>query len=260
MPLNNEKKSNHRLSPESIKSSKEFTYASQAASILKKKLAPLVFNSEGKKLHKLLQSVVIAILTTGPVALKGKRQLGHGNVGLLKGTELNQHTKFDSLAHFMFTRIEIEPTNGKVVVRVPAIASSDINWPEKAVQVVLRIRCLLIDPDKEGFAATVFETAPLISSVYGTLSKAKKALLKVGDTEGKVILVAAGISFIRTDGNGTEPYESYNRKHYAARILEAVFIKDGKVVVFKEQTKVKQVEVPSDTSIPEKSQWEDDEE
>lgn len=52
-----------------------------------------------------------------------------------------------------------------------------------------------------------------------------------------MVLVAVGVSFFRTDSEGEDGLVSHNRKYYAAQLLEAAYIKNGKVVVFADRDK-----------------------
>lgn len=45
------------------------------------------------------------------------------------------------------------------------------------------------------------------------------------------------MSFFRTDSEGEDGLVSHNRKYYAAQLLKAAYIKDGKVVVFADRDK-----------------------
>lgn len=53
--------------------------------------------------------------------------------------------------------------------------------------------------------------------------------------DDRLVLLAMGVSFLRTDSEGFDGLISHNRKYYAAYILEAVYVKDGKIVVFEEE-------------------------
>ena len=235
MAKKKEKPTNYQLSNESSKTSQEFGYANRAASALKNALSPMVFGKYGNALHKQLLSHIIAVLNTGPTAKKGERTLADGDVALLKDMELNPYANFSSLTYSIFARVEIVPVSGEVKVYIPEISAKHFKWPERATIAYVHILGVVLDPYK--MTLDCYALDPLGFSTSSIKQPPKKATIPVSDMDDQLLLVALGISFLRTDSEGSDGLISHNRKYYAAHIIEAAYVKDGKVMVFEKERK-----------------------
>lgn len=247
----------YNLSADSVKSGAEFGYASRLASVLKNALTPLVFDQYGNALHKRLQAKITAAIARGPEAGKGNRIMADGDVALLKGVELNPYTPFASLVFVPSVRATILPETNAIRVELPAIGPDAFNWPERAQEAYIHVRCIVTDVRE--LAAEIYALEPLVFRKAGAGNPPRQATVNTTDLEDRMVLVAIGISFSRTDSEGRDGLVSRNRKYYAARIVQACYVKDGKVVVFVEGDKKPDPLTSSSVSSVATIKWDDGE-
>lgn len=230
MAKKNERSTKYQLSAESRKSSTEFGYASRLASVLKDALAPLIFDQYRNALHKRLQARITKAIGRGPTAKKGNRTLAEADVSMLKGLELNTHTNFSVLTHSLLVKVAILVEERALRIELSAIGPTHFRWPDRAQEAYLTIRCLVVDG--QGAITERHLLEPLAVARTSAGNPPPRAAVKTGDLEDRMVLVAAGVSFFRTDSEGEDGLISHNRKYYAAQLVEAAYIKDGEVVVF----------------------------
>ncbi|WP_257666241.1 hypothetical protein [Parapedobacter tibetensis] len=248
MSEKNKKSINYRYSDETLKTSKEFSYATRLASALKTALSPLVFGNYGNELHKRLQSRIIAVLSTGPTEKKGERTLADGNLALLKGLELNPYTSFSWLTHAIFIKADIVPIPDGIKIQLPAMGRDNFKWPERGAEAYLSIRCIVLDVRE--LTVDVYALEPL-AFAYGHKKKQQQrsAVVPIENMEDRLALVAVGVSFLRTDGAGGDGLISNNRKYYAAYLAEAAYVKNGEVVVFEGEQAPKTASQPEAPNV-----------
>jgi len=61
----------------------------------------------------------------------------------------------------------------------------------------------------------------------------RKASVHVAAMDNRLILIAASISFCRTDAHRADEHISQHHRYHAAQVVSAIYVKDGKVVEFK---------------------------
>ena len=257
MAKKSEKSPKYNLSVGSRKSSAEFGYSSNLASVLKNALAPLVFGQYGNALHKRLQKCITAAIARGLAAKKGNRTMAEGDVSVLKGLELNTYTPFSALTFSLVLRAAIFPETNTLRIEMPAIRPDCFRWPERAQAAYLNVRCLVVDV-KHRMVVGSYTLEPVTIAEAGTGSPPRRATVKTTDLEDRMVLVATGVSFFRTDSEGEEGLISHNRKYYAAQLVEAAYVKDGKVVVFNYNDKKPDPVMPSSESEVLTIKWDND--
>jgi len=214
------------LQPESSrKSSSEFGRGNAAAVLINKGFKPLIDLVGSTRVIDRLKSILIKIVNTGPIELKGKRQVTDGDVALLKGFQFNRYTSMDRLITIS-PSIQVDP-GGELTVSLPKMRVKDMFYPPpKTIAAVLQFRCCIFYFDlKNGrFVMPEDLVIPLTKATFpgGAFS------LPIQDTGDCVLLLAWSIYF--SPGDDLAP--TMNRKYYAGSIIEAVNIVDGKVVSF----------------------------
>ena len=253
----------YTLSENSRKSSADFQSANKLSSALYmifKSLLPRIANREH---YQRLNKRVIRIMQSGSKEHLGQRKLYQGNVGLLKGFRLNTYTLWDSLIHFQ-PEISVVPTDGLIRIRIPSIKNIDWNLPPRASKMVIQFTCCEIDADN--CLIEVHNTAKLTLSPTKEelISRAKKITLRVPQMEGKIILVLISMRTYLWEGDSSafridkEDRLSNDRKYYAGEVLEAVYVKDGKVVEYVPKA-AENMEVPEDWGAKIDAEWEEEE-
>ena len=99
---------------------------------------------------------------------------------------------------------------------------------------------------------------PLAFKEAGADNLPKQATVQATNLEDRMVLAAIGVSFFRTDSEGQDGLISHNRKYYATRLIEAAYVKDGKVVVFSEENRKPAPVTPSSASDVSTIKWDDD--
>jgi|GEM_PF-1472733 len=255
----------YNLSDASRKTSAEFGYASHVSAIIFKAIKTILRGSSGKIIYNKLCSVAVDIINTAPTALKGKRKLYDGNVALLKGFQLNPARRLDGLLNFV-PGIEVVPKK-EAIIRIPNVTDRNFNPPKRADSIALKFFGFIIDIENN-LAGWQQETADLLIEVKtNTLSKRlppvelsgkKKIRLDLQGADNCLLLISMSASYYIFNPGG-ESFLSGNKQHFAAEIVEAVYIKDGELQVFnipeiiEKTTEIK----PSAAKLV---QWEDDNE
>lgn len=251
-----EKPPKYNLSAGSLQSSTEFGYSSSLASVLKNALAPLVFGQYANALHKRLQKHITAAIVRGPEAKKGNRTVAEGDVSVLKGLELNTYTPFSALTFSLFLKVAIFPETNTLRIELPAIRPDRFRWPECAQEAYLNVRCFVVDV-KHRMVVGSYALEPIAIAEEGAGDPPRQATVKATDLEDRMVLVAIGVSFFRTDSERQDGLISRNRKYYAARLVEAAYVKDGKVVVSNHGDKKPDPVVPLSESDVLSIKWDD---
>lgn len=243
------------MSADSLKSSAEFGYASRLASVLKNAMTPLVFGQYRNALHKRLQACITTAIARGPEAKKGNRTMADGDVSILRGLELNPYTRFSTLTYSLFVRVAILPKANTLRIELPAIGSDRFRWPDRAREAYLNIRCVVVDV--RGGIAESYALEPLAFKKASADNLPRQATIQANDLEDRMVLAAIGVSFFRTDSEDQDGLISHNRKYYAARLVEAAYIKDGKMLVFIEENKKPDPPTQSSASDVSTIKWDD---
>ncbi|MFC3198680.1 hypothetical protein ACFOET_13725 [Parapedobacter deserti] len=102
-------------------------------------------------------------------------------------------------------------------IELPVLGTGNFKWPERGAEAFLLVRCLSMDA--EALSLDVYALESLALHNGGKSQPTRKATVQVGDMEGRVVVVAIGVSFLRTDSEGLDPLISHNRQYYAAQLL-----------------------------------------
>lgn len=248
MTKKNKRTAGYAWSADSLKSSAEFGYASRLASALKNALAPLVFNQYTNVLHKRLQGRITKAIGRGPEAMKGRRTLAEGDVSMLKGLELNAYTKLSALTYSLPIKVLVLAEEDALRIELQAMGPSHFRWPDRAQEAYLNVRCHVVDIQGPVVGDYVLE--PRVITKRSTGSQPQRARVETCDLENRIVVVAVGVSFFRTDSEGYDGLISHNRKYYAAQIIEAAYVKNGKVVVFEHDDQQLSAKPPSVSTVP----------
>ncbi|MEP7109741.1 MAG: hypothetical protein ABI760_17225 [Ferruginibacter sp.] len=219
-----ESKKKYKRSEGSKQSSKEFGSASTAGRLLRKGFAKYVKRFADNEFIDRLTSKFIRIVNSGPIALKGSRHVTDGDVALLKGMEMNSYTSLDNLLKFKpKTRIEAPD---KIYIELPEfMIQNAFNAPLKGMVVVLEFMCCVFDfPGKWG--EKIWLEDIVLPLKDGRCPNATLELPMDG-AEGKVLVICMGIYFRDSDNR-----QILNRKSKAAKLLDAVYLREGKIVQF----------------------------
>lgn len=223
-----------------IRASKEFGVASTAGALIRKAFAPLMDLVADDKLYNRINSKLAGIIRTGPSELQGSRQVTDGDVALLKGIELNRYTELAKLFNVP-VEVKVDPLT-YATLTLPAFETGEVfsSRPDWTNQAVIRIISSVFDfPEKQAIADQVDDLELPVSAFRFPGGRVEIAL---DHTDGKVLVIGMALFF-----KATGRYMSHNRDFYAGRFIEAVYMKDGKVVPFCHPEKVVVPAVPAST-------------
>jgi len=206
------------------KSSSDFGTAGESRPLIRKGFRLLDVVSD-RTMDNRLQKRLFAIINTGPKASQGINQITDGDVALLKGFEYNAFTSIQKLVHFSPT-VVIDPA-GEVVVSIPKMQTKDMfHAPRKASHVILQFCCCVFHFDIHN--GRMSKPDELIISLDKGSFPGGHFTLHMEGTLNCVLALAWGVCFT----TGDHQTVSFDRRYYAANILEAVNIVDGEIVVF----------------------------
>lgn len=214
----------YALTEATKKSGAEFGKASAAGALIRKGMEPIIKRMMHSKLVNKINKRLIKIINTGPVALKGDREVIDGDVALLKDLEFNPYSTVGRLT-FLLPTMAIDPMECIRFMLPRMEMSYAFNPPPKAAFGVLQLICCTYDfPAKNGrFARPDELVIPLNKKVF----PGADLELPLYELESCVLLVGMGVYFLTA-----ENIPIGNRQWYGGNIVEAVAIKDGKVVQF----------------------------
>lgn len=219
----------YQLSIASQKAGREFRYAGKVTSSLFKPLKILIRKKSSRSLYNNLCSLVIKIIHTGPVELKGNRKLSDGDLSLFRGFRLNHYQYLSNLTEF---RPEIRFSMEEKYIEM---TTSPLNWsafmlPFRARMVGIAFQCILLDPDSFEIEIITCDDleVPLDEKGIG----AKRIKIPIKNVENKVVILSMSVYIHLIHTHNRDTFISGNRKHFAGEILNAVYIKDGKIMPF----------------------------
>src|SRR5690606_19287669 len=140
---------------ESQKSGIEFGRGSKACALLKSAFAPLLLKAFSIDLHNRLSEKLRNIIRTGPISLKGDRVLFDGDLGLLRGFELNSKVRLSNLCTI--------PINTSVGTQQAEVAIPPFHWqdyikaPKKAKSIKIGMCCVFVDFNTNEYTAVKAE-------------------------------------------------------------------------------------------------------
>lgn len=218
------------------KSARDFGTANSAAALIRTGFKPLIQEYADSQFDDRLKSCVIKIVQTGPQHLKGNRKFTDGDIALLKGMELNQHTAVGNLLRGK-PAITVVPGEAITIALPRQPLAEMVVAPPKAAAVIVQFRCcLLYLEEKKGLYVTPED---LVIPLAKTNFPGGSFGLPLEGADNCVIMLAWGVHFTSKDDGRIIK----NRKHYAGSLLEVVHLENGMIKVF-------EPEVPVVTAVP----------
>lgn len=98
----------------------EFGQAGKAGKVFRNAFQGLLIRCFDNRLVGRLQKLMVQIVKTDPVNIRGERNVKEGNTNLLLGFDFNVRSKFGSIFHAPYTT-EIDRESGELTVSVPAL-------------------------------------------------------------------------------------------------------------------------------------------
>jgi|GEM_PF-1377488 len=224
------------LSEGSKKSGKDFGASQTGRGLLHQGFKPFIKTVADARMDNRLKSVTIKGINTGPVTLQGKRKVTDGDVGLLKGFEFNGETCVGNLIGCL-PLIDIDPKSN-ITIGLPNMRIEDLFFaPGDAADAILQFRCCSFFFD-EGLCYFAMPEDLVIPLGKASFPGADVSLAITEETteipDDYVIMIAWTIQFAAADGGIIR-----DKQYYAGSILQSVYIKDGKIVVFQYPEPVK---------------------
>jgi hypothetical protein len=227
---------------ESLKSAGEFGKASKASALLRKAFKAYFLLPFIPDLHSRLSKVCAEVIRSGPIALKGKRQLFEGDLDLLKKFEFNIHRKFDSLSD-----LSIDVIINQDLITISVLPFT-IDYHDSLINSRAKI---MIGFAWFNFAAQTFKVInsnPIYLPVEETFGGGK-VKLTLPKNEDCTLIIMGNICFeniISLNGNyGTIG----NRRFKAGKILHAMHFIKGTPHLFEAPTDKKITEIKKDEDI-----------
>ncbi|MFW0716958.1 hypothetical protein [Pedobacter sp. N23S346] len=225
------KAANYTLTENSRKSAKDFGAASRNASYIRKAFAPLVKLYAYDDLLNRLNKRFIEIFKTIPAEHAGKKKLIDGDIALLKGFEFNSSKPLEQL-WLSESDLRIEP-DGLVKLILPKGEIESLLKPHpKATEARLQVMGFHFDLDDTG-GYEIIEVNDLVIPLSNSHFPKTVLALSLNHKCDKALIFAMGISFF------TGTARSCDRRYYAGKIIHALHVKDGVIVDFVAQPKVK---------------------
>ncbi|MGV3508381.1 MAG: hypothetical protein ACO1N7_03755 [Sphingobacteriaceae bacterium] len=213
------------LTEESKKSGTEFGRGSTAAALVKQAFGPLMLRPFEDNLHNRLSEALRKVIRSGPVVNKGNRNVFDGNLSLLKGFEFSTYTAFDRL---LFPLPDVVVSGDVVKVNIPPFSwTKSVKSPEKASRMVLGMMCGFFDFNTNAFQTTLVGNLPIERN-----SDFRGAGLSIPVPEHNELAVIVLVTIFFDYGDSQRHIKVDNRNYQAGIILDAVHIREGKVVVF----------------------------
>jgi hypothetical protein len=213
-----------QLSENSKKSAAEFGRAGAAASLVKPRLSFVTTPIADNGLYNRLSACFLKVIHSCYTKQHGEREVADGDLALLKGFQLNRHTNSQKVCAAEPV-VNINPGTG-ISFSIPGFRLQDmVTAPPNADTLVIQLCCCACD--FSGKTGLVAKTNDLHISLHKPFFPGAILSLPDGATNGKVLLVAINFYFLNRDGLPIN-----DRNHKAGKIIEAVLIREGRIVPF----------------------------
>ncbi|ADY51104.1 hypothetical protein Pedsa_0523 [Pseudopedobacter saltans DSM 12145] len=217
------------MSENSFKSAKEFGYGSTACALIKTAFDPLMLRPFKGTLHNRLSEVMRKVIRSGPITMKGNRNVFDGDLSLLKGFEFNDKVRLNS---FFRTLPEVGLVDKELRLSLPKFIWEELltKVPAKANYVVLGFGFGFLDFKNYTYQ---LELAPELRIGKEEHFSGASLSFPVPDTEEQAVLVMMNVFF----ESATEKYRSKidNQLYQGGAFLEAIHLLGGEVVTFENE-------------------------
>jgi len=224
----------YELTDESKKSGTEFGRGSTACALVKQAFSSLILSNFKTDLHNRLSEKLREVIRSGPIAKKGKRRVFDGDISLLKGFGFSSYTSFGRLVFFSPV---VEISAESIRISIPAFTWKDLKAPEKASRVIFGMAAGYFDFHENTYRTTL---AGNLEADKGKPFSGASITIPIPPLNEQAVLVMMNVFFEET--HGSRVFKIDRRNCQAGIILDAVHIRKGKVLVFK-QEKVPAVEM-----------------
>jgi hypothetical protein len=222
----------YQLTENSIKSGMEFARANRATGLVKERLPELFEDIGDGALYNRLTGRFMKLIGTGYSKPGGEREVSDGDLALLKGFEFNRFTSSHSICAIEPV-VVIDPA-ADISITVPKFSiEQSVNAPVKAETLVIQLSCFVCDftTEKTGAANS--------DDLHISLDKSSFAggcfEFSADSTSDEAMIFTISFQFLDRDHLAIK-----NRNHTAARIIESVMIRDGRVTPFRYPEKIVQ--------------------
>jgi hypothetical protein len=229
----------YNLSEESIKSGTEFGFGSTACVLTKSAFAPLMLRPFKKNLHNRLSEAFRKVIRSGPPAMKGKRGVFDGNIGLLKNFDFSDKVKFEDIINIL---PHIELVNKELKMDFPGFNwDSLMRFPKNAERAKLGLGFGFLDFNNNTYD---FKLAPELSIDKSNDFPGGNLVLPIPEAEELAVLVMMNIFF--EDSTSQNAFKIDNQFYQAGIFLNAIHLRNGEMVIFEQE------EIPK---AKEKDKW-----
>jgi hypothetical protein len=214
----------YTLSENSQKSGTEFGRAGSAASLVRKALGFMADRIADNGFYNRLSAHFYQVIKSCNTKQPGERQVVDGDLALLKKVELNRYTHSQKI--FPAEPVVIIHPEADIFISLPRLGLAGIAraLPQAGTLVVQLCCCACDFAAKKGVVAKV-DDLPI--SLQQSFFPGCKLKLPAGALDDKVLLITIG--FYCLDKNAQL---IGNRKYMAGRMIEAVLIREGRIVPF----------------------------
>lgn len=219
--------SHHTLSENSKKSGMEFGRAGSAASLVRTALGYMVDRMADNALYNRLSAHFYQVIRSCNSKQAGEREVMDGNLALLKAVELNRYTQSQKI--FSAEPVVVIDPGADISITIPRFSVKGIAkaFPRAATLVVQLCCCACDFANKKGLVAKADD---LQISLHRPYFPGGRLRLPAGAVDDKVLLVAIGFYCLDTK---SQPIG--DRNYQAGKILEAVLVREGRIVPFVHQ-------------------------
>lgn len=214
----------YTLSANSQKSGIEFGRAGSAASLVRKALGFMADRIADNGFYNRLSAHFCKVIKSCKTKQPGEREVVDGDLALLKKVELNRYTHSHKI--FSAEPVVIIHPGADISISLPRFSLAGIaKTLPRAGTLVVQLCCCACDfTNKKGLVARADD---LQINLQKSFFPGGKLRLPAGALDDKVLLITIG--FYCLDKNA-QPIG--NRKYMAGRMIEAVLIREGRIVPF----------------------------
>ncbi|RWU08111.1 hypothetical protein [Pedobacter chitinilyticus] len=182
-------------------------------------------------LFRRLKEVLLKLFATNSLHPVGHKQMCGGDVALLKKWRINNYGQWKDSLNLRLS-LRVEPKSGETVLALNALVLGQGRLNPRCIGLGIRFYLLFLDEDKETSHVVVMD------ELFIKLGRKQEALEASFTFEpmGNGVLLLLGTCqqhLLHKDGHGS--FASHDKNYYWANIMEAVAIKDGKLVNYEKK-------------------------
>lgn len=239
----------YRLSEASRKAATEFGIANRASALLRNALSPLIFPNASRTLHRRLSGRLSEVIRSCGSS-SGERSIAEGNLSLLADFQLNCYTRFTTVAPKLNLSIGFDP-KGRINIRIYPVDPQGLRSAPNSNLAIIRIIEVAVDFSLGSFE--VMEANDLVLDLDGPAFRGGTVLLPFRDTENKVLIAAAAVFFANRSGQ-SHSFPA-DRKYTVGKIVDAVYIRNGKIVKYETAPRATSPRLPAKQLVTNKAEW-----